>query len=64
MKPIEYKNYKIRTSGKNFFRAIPMTSNQPEHFQRFRSVEAAKIAIDSYGRVMTKEEHAIMYGTK
>lgn len=61
MKPIEYKNYKIRTSGKNYFKVVTTCANQSAHYQRFRSIEAAKVAIDSYGRVMTKEEHAIMY---
>ena len=55
-----YKGYQIRKSGKHLYKIITSDEQRP-FFHRFMSVEAAKVAIDSQGRVMTKEEHAIVY---
>lgn len=54
-----YKGYQIRKSGSTLYKVI-QDGKQP-FFQRFTSVAAARVAIDSQGRVMTAEEHAIMY---
>lgn len=54
-----YKGYQIRKSGTKYpYFKVFWTDG---HTERFRSIEAARVAIDSQGRVMTPEEHAIMH---
>jgi hypothetical protein len=58
-----YNGYTIRSSGKDLYRIVN-TPDQRPFFQRYVSIDAAKVAIDcrnDSGRVMTPAEHAIVY---
>ena len=63
MNAMQYKGYTIRKSGKSLWKIITTEAQRP-FFRRFVSADACKVAIDCREdgmRVMTAEEHKIMY---
>jgi hypothetical protein len=60
MKPITYRGYTIRSSGKNFFKAVDSVGMV---IQRAETVAQAKVLIDVTveHRVMTEAEHKLVY---
>lgn len=59
---MEFKGYKIRKSGKELFR-IYDSSGIATTLPRAKSIEAAQALILSQGRVMTRKEHSLVYGS-
>lgn len=61
MAKVMFKGFEIRPSGKHFFKLYK--NGVATVGMRVRSIEAAQAMINSTGRVMTRKEHALVYGS-